>query len=91
MKKEKKLKKGQPYPFRPDADTAPLLEQLETKTGFNKAEIIRRSCRFAVPRFLDGTADILKAGDADDATLAAAAAGQLSLPMGNLHKEGGAE
>lgn len=77
-----RARKGTPYPFRPDPDSEVLIEQLKGTTGLSKAEILRRACKWSLPRFLDGTADILKAGQVDDEAMAQDGAAQMALPMG---------
>ena len=46
-----------PTRFDPPEDT--FLKELAKKTGLKKAEIVRRACRFALPKFLKREVNIL--------------------------------
>lgn len=50
--------KKNPVPVRLDEPEDKLVSDLNEKTGLVKSEILRRACRFALPKFLSGEVDI---------------------------------
>jgi hypothetical protein len=51
--------KTDPIPVRFDRSEKSDMAAIEKKTGLSRAEIIRRACRFAFPRFLKGKVQIV--------------------------------
>ncbi len=66
---------GKPFPVRFEEDIEASINTLQDRTGFNFSEIIRRSARYTIPRFLTGEIDIsrLPARGASIALLSASA------------------
>jgi hypothetical protein len=54
-----RMKKGLPVPTRFDEAEEDFLSEIKQRTGFKKAEIVRRACRFSLPKFLSGEVNIL--------------------------------
>lgn len=51
---------GKQSSVRFDKPEAEFLDRAKRATGLSKREIIRRACRFALPKFLSGQVDIMK-------------------------------
>lgn len=52
--------KLKPVPVRLDGRESDLVSRIAKATGLNKSEILRRACRFALPRFLSGKINIAR-------------------------------
>jgi hypothetical protein len=57
-----KKMKSNPIPVRLDEGSDAVLSGLSERTGIPKAELVRRSLRFALPKFVTGEADLLSYG-----------------------------
>ena len=58
MKSDSLVKKS-PQPVRFDAPDEKVLRDIAKETGLSLAEIIRRCCAYAAPKFLKGSVNIL--------------------------------
>jgi hypothetical protein len=58
-KTKNRVPKGDPVPVRFDQVEEDFLDELATKTGLKKAEIIRRAGRYAFPKFITREINIL--------------------------------
>lgn len=52
------MPKAKPIPFRPDDASDAIVTDLHTRTGMSKSEILRRACRYSLPKFVSGEVDI---------------------------------
>ncbi len=59
-KSKKRSKKGMPHPIRFDAEEKKLITDLQdaTSPAMSVNEVMRRSIRYAVPKFLSGEAQL---------------------------------
>lgn len=56
----KKAPKKNPIPVRLDPLEDSRLSEIAAQTGLSKSEVVRRACRFAMPKFLSGEVDVAR-------------------------------
>jgi DNA-directed RNA polymerase alpha subunit len=52
------MAKTKPIPFRPDDGVREIIAILARQTGMSQSEVLRRACRFSLPKFASGEVDI---------------------------------
>lgn len=57
-----------PIPVRPTAEMARDVQRLHELSNLPKADIIRRACQFALPKFLSGEVSIVELKEMEPAT-----------------------